>query len=147
MDSLKDLPDHHDADLILRLYELRREPTMRHSRDAMREFLPVTATEACEVLAKTHPLNAAWRQTTTYWEMVYGMARHGIVHPGYLLENSVEGLLLFAKVEPWLKELRAASSPRTMQNAEWAATRTDAGRRLMEELRARVTKARSARAS
>jgi hypothetical protein len=79
--------------------------------------------------------------------MVYGMARHGIVHPGYLLENSVEGLLLFAKAEPWLRELRAASSPRTMQNAEWAATATEAGRRLMEELRARITKARSARAS
>src|SRR5574338_901237 len=146
MDSLKDLPDHHDADLILRLYELRREPTMRHSRDAMREFLPVTATEACEVLAKTHPLNAAWRQTTTYWEMVFGMARHGIVHPGYLIENNVEGLLLFARAEPWLREIREASSPRTFRHTEWAATSTETGQQLMQELRARVKKVMASRA-
>ena len=47
-----------------------------------------------------YPLNAAWRQTSSYWEMVYSMARHGIVNPDYWVENNGEGLFLFAKVAP-----------------------------------------------
>ena len=59
----------------------------------------------------------------------------------------VEGLLIFARAEPWLKEIREASSPRTFRHAEWAATSTDKGRQLMLELRERVKKAMANRAS
>ena len=55
------------------------------------------------VLKAEHPLNAAYRQTATYWEMVYSMARHGIVSPAFWLENNGEGLFLFVKVEPFLE--------------------------------------------
>jgi hypothetical protein len=118
----KHAPDHHDADLVLRLYDLRREPVMRASRDAINaEFWPEDVDEAVAVLAADHPLNRAYRQTSTYWEMVYGMAKHGIVHTDYLLENTGEGMLLYAKVEPYLEPMRAASHPRIFQNAEWVA--------------------------
>ncbi len=118
----KHAPDHHDADLVLRLYDLRREPVMRASRDAINaEFWPQNVDEAVAVLAPDHPLNRAYRQTSTYWEMVYGMARHGIVHTDYLLENTGEGMLLYAKVEPYLAPLRAKAHPRIFQNAEWVA--------------------------
>ena len=118
----KHAPDHHDADLVLRLYDLRREPVMRESRDAINaEYWPKDADEAKAVLAADHPLNRAYRQTSTYWEMVYGMAKHGIVHTDYLLENTGEGMLLYAKVEPYLEPMRAASHPRIFQNAEWVA--------------------------
>jgi hypothetical protein len=148
MNPMKDLPDHHDAELVLRLYELRREARMREARDAMSaDYWPTSADEACAPILRTHQLNAAWRQTTTYWEMVFNMAQHGIVHPGYLVESSVEGLLLFARAEPWLKEIRKASSPRAFRHAEWAATSTDTGRELMDELRARVKKVMASRAS
>ena len=43
--------------------------------------------------ANDHPLNVAFRQVTGYWEMVYGMARHGIVHADFLVENNGEGLI------------------------------------------------------
>lgn len=148
MQPLKDLPDHHDADLVLRLYELRREATMREARAGiLREYRPATAAEAIAPIARAHPLNPAWRQTTTYWEMVFGMARHGIVHADYLIENSVEGLVLFTRAERWLADIRRASSPRTFRHAEWAATSTDTGRMLMEELRARLEKEMASRAS
>ncbi|MGC6489645.1 MAG: DUF4760 domain-containing protein [Planctomycetota bacterium] len=118
----KHAPDHHDADLVLRLYDLRREPVMRESRDAINaDFWPQRAEEAVAVLSPEHPLNRAYRQTSTYWEMVYGMAKHGIVHTDYLLENTGEGMLLYAKVEPFLAPLRAAAHPRVFKNAEWVA--------------------------
>jgi hypothetical protein len=137
----KNAPDHHDAELVLRIYDLRREPVMRESRDAvLREFWPRNEQEALAILAPEHPLNRAWRQTTTYWEMVYGMARHGIVHTDFLLESNGEGLFLFARVEPWLAAIRAATSPRTLRNAEWIAGSGDLARSILATFRARIAK-------
>jgi len=138
---LKESPDHRDADLILKVYDLRRESVMRESRYALnRDFWPRSAEEVLDVLRADHPLNTAWRQAVGYWEMVYSMARHGIVHGEFLVENNGEGLLLFARVEPHLAALRAATSPRTMRNAEWVATETEVGRAMMGVFRTRVAK-------
>src|SRR5690606_32319174 len=94
---LKESPDHLDADLVLKIYDLRREAVMRESRDAInRDYWPRTSEEATGVLRSDHPLNRAWRQTTGYWEMVYSMARHGIIQGDFLVENNTEGLFLFA---------------------------------------------------
>lgn len=118
----KHAPDHHDADLVIKLYDLRRESVMRESRDALNaEYWPKNADEAKAILAPDHPLNRAYRQCSTYWEMVYGMAKNGIVHTNYLLENTGEGMLLYARVEPYLEEMRAAAHPRIFANAEWVA--------------------------
>ena len=135
----KHAPDHHDADLVLRLYDLRREPVMRESRDAINaEYWPKDADEAKAVLAADHPLNRAYRQTSTYWEMVYGMAKHGIVHTDYLLENTGEGMFLYAKVEPYLEEMRAASHPRIFQNAEWVANSGEFADVVLQRFRDRI---------
>jgi hypothetical protein len=136
---LKEAPDHHDADLVLKLYDLRRETVMRESRNAINaKFWPRSAEEAIAVTATDHPLNVAFRQTSAYWEMVYGMARHGIIHPDFLVENNGEGLFLFARVEPYLAAFRQAASPRSFRNAEWVATHCAMGLTLMESYRARV---------
>lgn len=135
----KHAPDHHDADLVLRLYDLRREPVMRESRDAINaKYWPKDAAEAKAVLAADHPLNRAYRQTSTYWEMVYGMAKHGIVHNDYLLENTGEGMFLYAKVEPYLEEMRAASHPRIFQNAEWVANSGEFAGVVLQRFRDRI---------
>jgi len=138
---LKEFPDHLDADLLLKIYDLRREAVMRESRNAInRDYWPRSVEEALDVLRSDHPLNRAWRQTTGYWEMVYSMARHGVIHGEFLVENNGEGLFLFVRAEPYLAQLRAASSPRTLRNTEWIATETEMGRTIAEQFRARVTK-------
>jgi hypothetical protein len=143
---LKESPDHHDADLILKIYDLRREATMREARYALnRDFWPRTTDEVLEVLRADHPLNTAWRQATAYWEMVYSLARHGIVHGEFLVENNGEGLLLFARVELYLDALRAATSPRTLRNTEWVATETETGRAMMTTFRTRVARTLAAK--
>jgi hypothetical protein len=139
---LKDAPDHLDADLILKLYELRRETVMREARALLaKEFWPKNAKEAVAVLDHGHPLNRAYRQVSTYWEMVYRMARHGIIHGDFLVENNAEGLLLFARVEPFLKELRSAGGPHLFLNAEWVSREVPEGRAIADRMRARVRKA------
>jgi hypothetical protein len=136
---LKESPDHHDADLILKIYDLRRETLLRESRARMRnDFWPRSAEEAVAVTKADHPLNTAYRQTSTYWEMVYGMAHHGVIHADFLVDNNAEGLMMFARIEPYLAAVRAATSPRTFRHTEWAAGNTETGVQLMEIFRARV---------
>ena len=137
----KDHPDHHDAELAFRAYELRRETVMRESRNAInRDFWPKTYDDVLAVTKADHPLNAAWRQTTTYWEMVYGTVKHGIVNADYFLESSGEGMFLFARIAPFLEEFRRDVSPVAFQNAEWVAKNTTVGQRVFAMFTARVQK-------
>ena len=140
-------PDYRDAELVLKLYDMRREEVMRHSRNAVnREFLPRSIEDLLAITKFDHPLNAAFRQLTTYWEMAYSFARHGIVNADFLAENAGEGLLLFAKVKPFLQEFRKAYSPTAFLNAEWLVEHSAVAAQRLEWLEGRVAlmmKARS----
>ncbi len=139
-------PDHHDVELAFRAYELRREAVMRESRNAIsRDFWPKTYADVLAVLKPDHPLNAAWRQTTTYWEMVYGAVKHGAVHREYFMESNGEGMFLFARVAPYLAQFRKDYSPHAFQNAEWVATHTETGKRFFALFSERVRKALEAK--
>jgi hypothetical protein len=134
----KEYPDHHDAEIIMQLYDLRREGVMREARATVAtRFRPTTSDEAIAVLKQDNPLNGPIRQVVSYWEMVYGMMKWGILHPDFALESTGEGLVLYAKMEPYLTEVRAQRTGVQFNNAEWVATNTEAGRKLMERLRPR----------
>ena len=136
----KKKPDFHDADLILKLYDLRREKVMRESRNAIFGFVPKTYEEMVAVLAPDHPLNAAFRQVSSYYEMAYGFARHGTINAELLAESTVEGLILYCKVLPFLPQLRAEYSPFQFQNAEWMTKKTKAYQARMPLVLERVRK-------
>lgn len=143
---VKEKPDYHDAELVLKVYEMRREPTMREARKAiLASFWPDSAADVMAVMQGSHPLNTAWRQTSSFWEMVYGMVKHEIVHGDYFMESNGEGLILFGKLQPYLEELRK-TSPTMLQNAEWVATHTETGRRTLALFLARLPKMREAMA-
>ncbi|MGE0556032.1 MAG: hypothetical protein AB7R55_21600 [Gemmatimonadales bacterium] len=145
----KDFPDHHDAELVLRLYELRRESVLRASRETItREFWPRSVEEVQAVIAWDHPMNTAFRQVVGYWELAYGLGRHGIVHAEYLAEASGgEALILYAKLAPFLAELRESAGARFLRNIEWIATETETGRELVARMTPRVEAMRDQRAS
>jgi hypothetical protein len=136
-----DRPDHYDAELVLKVYDLRREAVTRQSREALNaKFWPKTYADVQAVMKFEHPLNAAWRQMSGYWEMVYSLGRHGIVNPDFLIENNSEGLFLFAKIKPYLEQYRKDTSPQAFRNAEWISTQCDEGRRRLEMISVRVKK-------
>ncbi len=137
--TLKEYPDHHDAELVLRLYELRREDVMRESRTmVISKFHPTSFEDVLAVTKGDHPINAAFRQCSTYWEMTYAMAKHGVMHADFMLESNGEGLLLFSRIEPWLAEYRAQVNPIGFRNAEWVAKETEMGRMISERFRKRM---------
>ncbi|HRV81679.1 MAG TPA: hypothetical protein P5218_09595, partial [Planctomycetota bacterium] len=131
-------PNHADAQLMLQLYDLRREVVMRESRGKMLRWVPKSFADVQELTNFEHPDNAAWRQVGSYFEMAFGMARHGIVPADFVAENNGEGLLLFAKMEPFLEEYRAHTSGSAFGNAEWLAKNSKWAKKRLELFRARL---------
>ena len=70
--------------------------------------------------------------------MVYGFARHGIVPADFLVENSGEGLFLFAKIEPHLKAFRKEYSPTAFRNSEWIVKKSPVAGERMKLARKRL---------
>ena len=97
-----------DAEIILRLYELRTEAVMRQARAWMTgEFWPATAEEYFAVAANpADPHNAWLRQVLSYWEMAAAMVVHGAVSAELFVDCNGEGFFLLAKFAPLLDAIR-----------------------------------------
>jgi hypothetical protein len=132
-------PDYQDADLILRLYDFRREPIMRQSREAIfTKFHPARYEDLQAVLERDHPLNAAYRQVSSYWEMAAGLVKHGILNGPLFAENCGEALFLYAKVRPFLETLRRDYSPAAFVNIEWVVSHVEEARKRLETVKKRL---------
>lgn len=137
----KGTPDYQDADLVLRVYEMRREPVMRASRDALNgKFWPANYADVQAIATLGHELNAAYRQLGTYWEMVYGLVKHGIVNTEFFMETNGEGIFLYAKLAPYLEQMRKDYNPNLLVNTEWVAKETERGRMMTALFTSRVEK-------
>ena len=97
-----------DAEIILKLYELRREEVMRKARTwVIGEFWPATADEYFAVaMNAADPHSAYVRQVVTYWEMAAAMVLHGAVSAELFVDCNAEGFLLLAKFAPILDQIR-----------------------------------------
>jgi len=98
-----------DAEIVLRLYELRTEAEMRKARAWLGgEFWPATAEEFFAVSGNpADPHNAWFRQVISYWEMAAAMVLHGAVSAELFVDCNGEGFFLLAKFTPILPEIRA----------------------------------------
>src|SRR5437764_9005738 len=103
-------PDAADAELILKLYELRREAELRKARNWwLVTFWPESADDVMKLAADLGSQENNWlRQVTGYWELAASFVVRGVLNQDLFLEGSCSGemFFLFAKVSPFLKELR-----------------------------------------
>jgi hypothetical protein len=97
-----------DAEIILRLYELRTEAVMRQARAWMTgDFWPTSPEEFFAVASNpADPHNAWLRQVLTYWEMAAAMVLHGAVSAELFVDCNAEGFFLLAKFAPILEGIR-----------------------------------------
>ncbi len=88
-----------DAELILKLYEVRGEETLRKARRFMIfDFQPKTLEELRAVSRDVNSeFNPYWRQTLSYWEMAASFVLRGAIDADLFLDTSLEGILLYAK--------------------------------------------------
>lgn len=121
---------HEQVNLVLRLYELRREPRLRQARAWFVDNYRATSPE--EVMQKYPPgseENTSIRMTVSYWDMVAGIVNRGLVDEELFFENSGELWLVWDRVRPITGAWRAAfKNPHIFANLEQAATRLEAWR-------------------
>ncbi len=100
-----------DAQVIMQLYDLRREPELRKARSWwIGQFWPESADDFMKVAQAMGTQENAWlRQTGGYWGMACSLVLSGAVNRDLFLRpaNSGEMFFMFAKVRPFLKEIRA----------------------------------------
>ena len=134
-----DKADHTDAELILKLYDLRREAVMRQARtDLFVKFHPKSFEDVQAVQKPDHPLNVAYRMVSSYWEMAAGFVKHGALYAELFAENCGEGLFLFAKMEPYLERLRSEYAPTAYVNMEFVIRKSPEAQRRLETVRKRL---------
>jgi len=130
-------PTTADAELIMKLYDLRREAEIRKARNWWLGFWPESADEILKIATALGTQENAWlRQVGGYWEMAASFVLHGTLNRELFLEPSFSGemFLFFGKVEPFVKELREKiQNPAIFSNVEkLIATSAGAPERLKQ---------------
>ena len=142
---------YYDAELVLKLYDLRRETVMRQARDFVATFNPASIDEFMAVtFAFGTKENAYVRQVLGYWEMVASLIVHGTLNAALAQDTLGEMNFVYAKVQPFVKELRQRmNSPEFLQNVEKVIEGTPEGRdrhARMQQRMAEFAKMRAAAA-
>ncbi len=134
---------HHDAELILKLYDLRRETEMRKARNWVGgDFWPSTYDELYAAISQMgSDQNRYWRQVVSFWEMAAALVLHGSINEDLFLESAVSGemFFVFAKFKPLLSEIREKMhSPEFLANSEKLIHKTEATRKRLEMFEKRI---------
>ena len=126
-----------EADLILKLYELRREPTMRAARDwFFQHFNPQSLADINAAMFSEHSGHV--RMVISYWDMTAALVNHGAISLDLFNDTNGEHIGVFSKLEPLLGEVRAAYGPQFLANLEKLIDSTPGGREKVAAMRARV---------
>lgn len=114
---------YDDANLLLRLYEMRREEKMREARAwFVANFKPKSMADIQELCPPGSENNARMRQVSTYWDMAASFVTSGVLNPELFFANSREMLLVAIRLRPVLAEVRAAyKDPTFLLNLETVA--------------------------
>jgi len=130
-----EMSKHHDADLILKLYELRREKTMREARNWFaREFNPNSIEDVMAALMGQN--SGHFRMVTSYWDMVASFVLNGAIDEQMFNDANGEQIGVFAKMEPFLADYRARSgNPRYMAQLEQVVMRRPGAKEQLAGLR------------
>lgn len=113
-----------DVNLILRLYDMRREPRMREARRWFASsFKPKSYTEFPALCPPGSEENASFRMMITYYEMVASFITGGVLHAELYYQSGREMLLVWERIRDLLPDVRnAQGNPREYQNLEVAAS-------------------------
>lgn len=98
-----------DVELILKLYELRRDPLMRNARDwYFQQFQPASAQEIVGLMLSGLDQSRYYRMITSYWNMAASFVGNGGIDEQMFNDANGEHLGVFARIEPFIAEVREA---------------------------------------
>jgi hypothetical protein len=117
-------PTYDDANLIVRLYEMRREGRMREARAWFTaSFRPKKWEELATLVPPGSPENASFRMVITYWDMVASFIVTGVLNKELFFQSGRELLVVHERMRPVLPGIRDAyKDPSYMANLERVGT-------------------------
>jgi hypothetical protein len=136
-------PTTADAELILKLYDLRREAEIRKARNWwFVNFWPENADDFMKIALAAGTQENNWlRQVGGYWDLAASLVVHGTLNETLFLEPAFSGemFLIFAKIHPFLKEVRQKTqNPRMLANVENVIKKSKAGRERLKFVEQRM---------
>ena len=103
----------HDVEVILKLYELRRDEVMRRARNwYFSEFNPESAKDIVKLMLSSAEQSAYYRMITSYWEMASSFVNNDGIDERMFLEANTEHVGVFARIEPFIADVREAFGER-----------------------------------
>ena len=134
-------PTPTDAQLIMQLYDLRREAEMRKARNwVLGEFWPDGVEDIRRILLAFPSQENNWyRQVIGYWDMAASFVVRGVLNADLFFDNSGEMYFLYAKLKPFIKPLREEfHAPDFLANVEKIAEATQESRERTARLEERI---------
>ena len=145
----------YNAELLLRIYDLRREATLRKARSwLMANFAAETLKEFGELCPPGSETNAHFRQATSYWDMVAAIVNRGMLDEDFYFETTSESLLVWLRVKNVVLAMREMrKNPLYLRNLEvlaekhekWMAARApgalEEARKMLAGIRSKAVKA------
>ena len=137
---------HDDADLILKLYDLRRETVMREARNWMFTFNPTNVQDVMEAMVGEH--SGHLRMVISYWDMACAMVTNGAIDEELFNQTNGEHIFVYMKLEPVIADLRAMfGSDEFMKNLETVVKRIPEIETRLPAMRERMAKFAELRAA
>ena len=136
-------PTIDDANLVLRLYELRREEKLRAAREWFRtKFFPASIDDVKRVVATPGEENTNYRMVTTYWDMACSFVASGVLHPDLFLQSGSESLMVWSRLEEFVPRIRSEGTPWFLANIEKTIAMVPWSQDRLKMFRARLAAAR-----
>jgi hypothetical protein len=130
---------HEDADLILKLYDLRREPVMREARNWMFTFNPTSVQDVMEAMIGEH--SGHLRMVISYWDMACAMVTNGAIDEELFNQTNGEHIFVYMKIQPVIEGLRAMfDNQEFLKNLETVVKRIPDIETKLPAMRERMTK-------
>ena len=126
-----------DANLILKLYDLRREAVMREARNWFFTFNPTSIQDFIDVMFSDK--GAYYRMVVSYWEMAAAMVNHGAIDEQMFADVNGEHLFIYLKIQPFIPELKTAFKlPEYLPHLEKLVNRIPEVETRLAEMRERM---------
>ncbi|HTO91133.1 MAG TPA: hypothetical protein VMJ70_08375 [Candidatus Sulfotelmatobacter sp.] len=101
-------PSHADAELLLHLYEVRRDPELRRARQwFLTEFKPSNWAEIKSRYLSHSDEDRWFRMTTSYWELVGTLVNRGVLHDELFFDHTGEDIVTWERCKSWIVDARA----------------------------------------
>src|ERR1700752_454129 len=138
-----------DALVILKLYEIRSEPLMRQARSwFFSDFQPKSGLEILALMQSGEKPIAFYRMVSSHWEVASALVNNGGIDEKMFLEANTEHLVVFAKLQPFINEIRETiGEPDYLAQLETLAMKSSNVEKKLENRRRLLGRWAEARAS